>query len=62
MNNPEEIAKDATNALARLEEQIAEQSTIRRQAVHELRAQGWTYDRIAALLGVTKARAQQLSK
>lgn len=41
-------------------EEITEIRELRDQAIAELRARGWGYDRIAAALGITKARVQQL--
>jgi len=54
------------NRLARqieaTEAKLAELGQQRRQAVAELRADGWSYQQIADALGVTRGRVQQLSK
>ncbi len=57
----EREAIEATNELNRLAVEMDAQSARRLKAIAELRSQGWTYEQIAQALGVTKARAQQLS-
>lgn len=57
---------DNINRIARQIEttktKLAELGQQRREAVAELRADGWSYQQIADALGITRSRAQQLSK
>jgi hypothetical protein len=61
MVKPAEVrAEDAHHELTRLRRLIAEQEQRRSAAIAELVADGWSLQRIAHLLGVSKARVAQI--
>jgi GntR family transcriptional regulator len=60
--DPVERAKAATSAIAQTQQLAIEYSAITRAAVRELRASGLSLAQVADLLGVTRARIQQLEK
>lgn len=59
--DPVEIIKGVGDTFAALDGELARVAKVRLAAVRRLRAQGWSYDRIAAATGLSKGRVQQLS-
>jgi DNA-directed RNA polymerase specialized sigma24 family protein len=54
--------REATAAQARAEAEVKATTDRRAYAVAQLHADGWSLGRIAGVLGVTRARVQQLVK
>jgi len=57
-----EQIKELAEEIRIAERTLAELGQQRRAAVGRLRDEGWSYQQIADALGVTRSRAQQLSK
>jgi hypothetical protein len=53
-------ARQANDLLAELQENVVEISRIRREALEQLRARGWSQVKIAKALGMTPGRVSQL--
>ena len=60
ITDPEQQAQQATQLLLALASAEKEAKVLRRMAVTELVAQGWTYDQIGETIGVKKARIYQI--
>ncbi|WP_297782763.1 hypothetical protein [Aeromicrobium sp.] len=54
--------KAVNDFFAQLDLELEQFADVRLEAVRELRAQGWSYDRIAAATSLSKARVAQLVK
>lgn len=62
VKDPAERARRAIAAEQAYSEELPAIRAVRYEAIAELRAQKWTYDRIAEALGISKARVAQLVK
>ena len=62
VKDPVERTRRAVAAEHTYRDEITEIRKVRDEGIAELRAAGWGYDRIAAALGITKARVAQLVK
>ena len=60
--SPEERVSAVGSALEAIENEAAELLQVRLTAVEEMRDAGFSYDRIAFLTGLSKARVAQLSR
>ena len=60
IEDPETRAQSTTELLMSLASAESEAKVIRRMALTELVAQGWTYDEIGEMIGVKKARVYQI--
>lgn len=60
VKDPARRAQAAHHALRELDEKRLELVTLRRAAVAELRAAGWTWQEVAGLLGIHRNRAAHL--
>jgi len=56
------VAVLAEDRVAALDAELERIAKVRLKAVHRLRRDGWSYDRIAAVSGLSKGRVAQLSK
>src|SRR5690349_4642321 len=56
------IVRAVGDAFAALDSELERIARVRLRAVHRLRRQGWSYDRIAEATGLSKGRVAQLSK
>jgi hypothetical protein len=54
--------KAVNDFFAQLDYELEAVARVRLQAVADLRGEGWSYDRIAAATGLSKARVAQLSR
>ena len=61
LTNADQRAVRAGEAISFLTRQIADLKEIRKQAVLELSAEGYTYEQIAEMLSITKGRAYQIA-
>ncbi len=62
MSDPLRQAKAVGDFFAALDAELEAVAMVRLQAVRELRALGWSYDRIARETGLSKGRVAQLVK
>jgi hypothetical protein len=62
IKDPAERARRAIAAEITYRDEMTAIRTVRDEAIAELRAQDWGYDRLARALGITKARVAQLVK
>ena len=60
IEDPAKRAKAVGDAFAALDAELARLAAVRYDAVRELRAQGWSYDKLAAAAGLSKSRVAQL--
>ena len=61
-DDPLEIIRDVGDAFAALDAELARYADIRLNALIRLRADGWSYDRIAAATGLSKDRVARLAR
>jgi len=57
-----DIVTGVGNTFAALDAELERIAKVRLKAVHRLRHDGWSYDRIAAVSGLSKDRVARLSK
>lgn len=62
VRDPEERIRIVGDLFAALDDPVEQLTTLRLEAVGELRKQGWTYDRLASLSGLSKTRIAQLAR
>lgn len=62
LTNPVDVCKAVGDTFAALDVEMERLADVRIAAIGQLRADGWSYDRIAAATGLSKPRVQQLSK
>lgn len=62
LSDPVDVIKAVGDTFAALDGELERIAAVRLAAVRQLRADGWSYDRIAAATGLSKGRVQQLSK
>jgi DNA-directed RNA polymerase specialized sigma24 family protein len=62
LTDPVDIVTGVGNTFAALDAELERLAKVRLKAVHRLRREGWSYDRIAAATGLSKGRIAQLSK
>jgi hypothetical protein len=61
LSDPIEVCKAVGDTFAALDVELERLAEVRIAAIAQLRADGWSYDRIAAATGLSKPRVQQLS-
>ena len=61
IHDPGEVVQDVSDFLVAMSDELGRFSTIRLGAIRDLRGSGASYDRIAAITGLSKARVAQLS-
>lgn len=59
--DPIEVCTAVGDTFAALDAELERLADVRIAAISQLRADGWSYDRIAAATGLSKPRVQQLS-
>jgi DNA-directed RNA polymerase specialized sigma24 family protein len=62
LSDPVDIVTGVGDTFAALDAELERIAKIRLKAVRRLRRDGWSYDRIAAVTGLSKGRVAQLSK
>lgn len=62
LSDPVTIVKATGDTFAALDAELERFAMLRLRAVRRLRAEGWSYDRIAAATGLSKGRVAQLSR
>jgi hypothetical protein len=62
LSDPVDIVTGVGDTFAALDGELERIAKVRLKAVHRLRREGWSYDRIAAVTGLSKGRVAQLSK
>ena len=60
--DPVVVTKQVGNFFAAIDRELERVAKVRLGAIVAMRAQGWSYDRIAAETGLSKARVAQLVK
>lgn len=60
--DPVAVTKQVGNFFAAIDRELERVANVRLAAIAAMRAQGWSYDRIAAETGLSKARVAQLVK
>jgi hypothetical protein len=61
LDDPVEVCTAVGDTFAALDTELERLADVRVAAIGQLRADGWSYDRIAAATGLSKPRVQQLS-
>jgi DNA-directed RNA polymerase specialized sigma24 family protein len=61
LSDPVEVCTAVGDTFAALDTELERLAEVRIAAIRQLRADGWSYDRIAAATGLSKPRVQQLS-
>ena len=62
LDDPVAIIKAIGDTFAAIDGELDRIAKVRLRAVHRLRHDGWSYDRIAAATGLSKGRVAQLSR
>jgi uncharacterized protein YerC len=62
IESPVEVICSVGDTFAALDAELEQIARVRLRAIAHLRGEGWTYDRIEAATGLSKARVAQLAR
>jgi hypothetical protein len=62
ISEPSERVRSVNDFYAQLDFELEQFASVRLEAVGELRSAGWSYERISAATGLSKARVAQLAR